>query len=759
MYTGFHHATRAGISLCIEDLVVPEEKKSFVHQAKDNIKEIQSQFLAGLLTQGERYNKIVDIWSRTKEKVAQAMMKKIATEKIQDRQGNVQLQPSFNSVFLMVDSGARGSLAQMQQLSGMRGAMTDTKGSIIENAIEASFRDGLSVAEYFISTHGARKGLADTALKTANSGYLTRRLVDVAQDVVITIEDCQTLEGIQISSTIEGSEIMVSLKERILGRVLAKDIELFGEDQHVLKRNTLLEESVVNLLEEKGVEQVIVRSPITCVAENGICALCYGRDLARGNLVNLGEAVGVVAAQSIGEPGTQLTMQTFHVGGVASQIAVVNNVTIKSKGIIKLHNVKLIQHQSGHFVTISRSGQISLQDTHGRERERYKVPYGAMIWIVDGQEVDAGQMVAQWDPHAHPIVTEVAGTIKFVDLMEGVTMHHQIDETTGLSNIIVMNAKQRSVGHKELRPMIQIVDDEGKDVLVPGSQNIPVHYFLPVNAVLGINNGDKVSPGDAIARLPQESTKTQDITGGLPRVADLFEARKPKEPAVLAEIAGIVSFGKETKGKRRLVVSGEKNEVFEVLIPKWRNVSVFEGEHVEKGEVIADGPLNPHDILHLLGVGALTNYIVNEVQEVYRLQGVKINDKHIEVIVREMLRNVSIISGGDSYFLKGEQLEESQVKKVNQKLLQEGKRPATYRRELTRVSLQSLKARSCLSKAAFQNTVQALTRAAIIGEKDNLMDLKARVILGGLMPAGTGLAYKEGSLLPPTEQSATGTFV
>jgi DNA-directed RNA polymerase subunit beta' len=748
MYTGFRYATRAGISICIEDLEIPDEKYEIIRQSEAEVKEIQSQFVAGLLTKGERYNKVIDIWSRAKDRVAKAMMETISTETVKDVNGEVHAQPSFNSVFIMVDSGARGSLAQMQQLSGMRGLMTDTEGSIIETAIPSNFREGLSVLQYFISTHGARKGLADTALKTANSGYLTRRLVDVAQDVVITIEDCQTQDGVTLSPAIEGSEIMVPLRDRILGRVLAEDVGLPGDDEAILARNTLLNEEEVQLLEKRGVDQLKVRSPITCAAERGICAACYGRDLARGHLVSIGEAVGVVAAQSIGEPGTQLTMQTFHIGGAASQVALANNVQVKSKGTIKLHNVKLVQHEKGHFVTVSRSGQISLQDAQGRERERYKVPYGAMIWIADGAEVVPGQVVAQWDPHVHPVITEVAGRIKFIDLVEGVTMDRQIDESTGLSSIVVMDAKHRGISSKELRPMIQLIDEEGNDLCLPGT-NVSAHYFLPVNAVLTIENGDQVSPGDAIARIPQESTKTQDITGGLPRVADLFEARKPKEPAILAEIGGVISFGKETKGKRRLIITGSQGAVFEVLIPKWRHITVFEGEYVEKGEVVADGPFNPHDILRLLGVDALANYIVSEVQEVYRLQGVKINDKHIEVIVREMLRNVSILDSGDSYFLKGEVLEGAKVEKENAKLIDQGKRPATYRRELTRVSLQSLITKSPISAAAFQNTVQVLTKAAIAGERDDLTALKASVILGRLMPAGTGMPYHGDALRAP----------
>ena len=746
MYTGFHYATKAGISICIEDLVIPQERTDIIQQAETDVKEIRSQFVSGLLTSGERYNKVVDIWSRAKDKVAKAMMDAISTEKVIAADGTEQSQSSFNSVFIMLDSGARGSLSQMQQLAGMRGSMTNTKGSIIETAITANFRLGMDVFQYFIAAPAARNVLADTALKTANAGYLTRRLVDVAQDVVVTIVDCGTHDGITVSASIEGNGIMAPLSDRILGRVLAEELGLPGDDDIVLSRDTFLTRKEVRLLEERGVDQVKVRSPITCEAKRGICATCYGQDLARGNLVNIGEAVGVVAAQSIGEPGTQLTMKTFHIGGAASRVVLKNNVQVKSKGTVKLHNLKLVKHEKGHFVTISRLGQISLEDAQGRERERYKVPYGAMIWVADGTKVNSGQIIAQWDPYIHPMITEVLGFIKFVDLIEGVTMHYQVDEGTGLSSIVVMDPKHRGAGHKELRPMLKLVDAEGNDLVLPDT-TIPAHYFLPINAVLSVENGDTVSPGDPIARIPKEITKNQDITGGLPRVTDLFEARKPKEPAILAEISGIISFGKETKGKKRLVITNSNNQSFEVLIPKWRQVAVFEGEYVEKGEVIADGPLNPHDILRLLGVNELTSYIVSEVQEVYRLQGVKINDKHIEVIVREMLRNVSVVDPADSYYLKGEQLEESQVKADNKQLLAENKRPIVYQRELTRVSLQSLKAKSCISSAAFQNTVQELTKAAIAGERDDLTHMKARVILGRLIPAGTGLPYDGKGLL------------
>jgi len=740
MYTGFSYATRAGISIGIEDLIIPESKADIIGHAENEVKEIEAQYSSGLVTQGERYNKVIDIWSRTNEQVAKAMMEKLATETVADAKGNQVSQESFNPVYMMADSGARGSPAQMRQLAGMRGLMTRPDGSIIETPITANFREGLNVSQYFNSTHGARKGLADTALKTANSGYLTRRLVDVAQDMVVTENDCGTTQGIVITPHIEGGEIMVPLRERVLGRVISEDVGLPGTDDVVVSKGTLLDEYWVNVLEERGVDQVKVRSPITCEARYGICAQCYGRDLARGHLANIGEAVGVIAAQSIGEPGTQLTMRTFHIGGAASQVAAVSNIQVKSKGKIRLHNIKLVKHAKGYYVTVSRSGELTILDAQGRERERYKVPYGAMIKIADGSEVEPGQIIAQWDPHTHPVVTEVSGYVKFIDLIDGITMNRQTDEVTGLTSIVVTDAKQRGPGGKELRPMVRLTDKKGDDLFLPGT-TLPAHYFLPVNAILSLEDGAEIGVGDVVARIAQETSKTRDITGGLPRVADLFEARKPKEPAILAEISGIISFGKETKGKRRLVISGNDGETFEALIPKWRHVTVFEGEHVERGEVIADGPLNPHDILRLLGISALANYIVSEVQEVYRLQGVKINDKHIEVIVRQMLRKVNVITPGNSKFLKGEQIEEIKVKDENQKLLAESNIPATYEPILLGITKASLATDSFISAASFQETTRVLTEAAVTGKRDELRGLKENVIVGRLIPAGTGFAY------------------
>lgn len=739
MYTGYRYATRSGISIGVNDLVVPESKAEIIAEAEDEVKEIENQFATGLVTQGERYNKVVDIWSHTNDQVAKAMMEKLATEMVKDGEGKEVKQSSFNSIFMMADSGARGSAAQMRQLAGMRGLMAKPDGTIIETPITANFREGLSVLQYFISTHGARKGLADTALKTANSGYLTRRLVDVAQDVVVTLVDCGTDNGLVMSPHIEGGDVVEPLRERVLGRVVAEDVYDMKTNEIIISQGTLLDERLVDILEERGIEQVTVRSGITCDARFGVCAKCYGRDLARGHLVNIGEAVGVIAAQSIGEPGTQLTMRTFHIGGAASRATAVNNVQVKSKGIIKLHNLKTVKHATGNLIAVSRSGELAVIDSHGRERERYKIPYGAVLSIQDSAEVQAGQVVAQWDPHTHPIITEVAGSVRFVDLIDGVTMNRQTDEVTGLSSIVIMSPKQRSATGKELRPMVKLVDEKGNDIVIAGT-NLPAHYFLPNGAIVNIENGSAIGVGDFIARIPQETLKTRDITGGLPRVADLFEARRPKDAAVLAEISGIVSFGKETKEKRRLIISGHNGEVHEELIPKWRHVTVFEGENVEKGETIADGPPDPHDILRLLGVNALANYIVNEVQDVYRLQGVKINDKHIEIIVRQMLRKILVTDAGETKLLKGEQVEKSRLVEENEKVAAEGD-PARWEPVLLGITKASLATESFISAASFQETTRVLTEAAVSGKRDELRGLKENVIVGRLIPAGTGFAY------------------
>lgn len=740
MYTGFHYATKAGISIGIDDLIVPQSKTSIISHAEDEVRKIQAQFASGLVTQGERYNKAIDIWSRANDLVAQAMMDEISKVTITNSQGVQVKQESFNSVFMMADSGARGSAAQIRQLAGMRGLMAKPDGSIIETPITANFREGLNVLQYFISTHGARKGSADTALKTANSGYLTRRLVDVAQDLVITEIDCGTVQGITVIPLIEGGDIVEPLHERVLGRIAAIDVINPLTQEIFIAAGSLLDENCVAKLEQCNIDQIVVRSPITCESRYGICASCYGRDLSRGHRVNIGEAVGVIAAQSIGEPGTQLTMRTFHIGGAASRATAVNNVQVKLTGTVKLQNVKLLQCKSGKNITISRSGILAVLDGQGREKERYKIPYGAELSVVDGSQVNSGQIVANWDPHSHPIITEVGGRLKYVDLIEGNTMHRQTDELTGLSHVVVLDSKQRSSSGKELKPLVKLVDHHGQDINLPGT-NLPVQYFLPVNAVITFDDAVMVESGDVIARIPQETSKTRDITGGLPRVADLFEARRLKDPAILAEISGLVSFGKETKGKRRLIITANSGETHEELIPKWRQVNVFEGEHVEKGEILSEGPLNSHDVLRLLGVAELSNYIVNEIQDVYRLQGVKINDKHIEVIIRQMLRKVIITAVGDTNFLKGEQVEYNQLRCENDRVIKAGKTPAQYERLLLGITKASLATESFISAASFQETTRVLTEAAVNGKVDDLRGLKENVIVGRLLPAGTGLAY------------------
>lgn len=741
MYTGFHYATRSGVSIGIDDLVIPDAKTDIVERAEEEVKEIEIQYGSGLVTQGERYNKVVDIWSRANDQVAEAMMKQLSTEIVYNAKHEAISQESFNSIYMMADSGARGSAAQIRQLAGMRGLMAKPDGSIIETPITANFREGLNVLQYFTSTHGARKGLADTALKTANSGYLTRRLVDVAQDMVVTEIDCGTTQGLEMTPHVEGGDVVEPLRERVLGRVLVREVKKPGSEEVLIEAGTLLDEALVDKIEEYSIDSVFVRSPISCESRYGVCSKCYGRDLARGHLVNIGEAVGVIAAQSIGEPGTQLTMRTFHIGGAASRATAENSVAVKSTGVAKLHNMKIVKNDAGNYVAVSRSGELSIVDEHGRDRERYKLPYGAVLTVSDGQKVEAGETVANWDPHTHPIITEVAGRVTFADMVEGVSVNRQTDEVTGISSIVISDTKHhRSSSGKELRPMLRLVDANGEDLCLAGT-SLPAHYFLPSGAIVNVEDGAEIKVGDVLARIPQETSKTRDITGGLPRVADLFEARKPKEPAILAEVSGIVSFGKETKGKRRLVITPQEGETFEELIPKWRHVSIFEGEHVEKGEVIADGAANPHDILRLLGIGSLAKYIVNEVQDVYRLQGVNINDKHIEVIVRQMLRKVTIMDAGDTPFLRGEHVELNDVLAANDQASAENKMPARYERILLGITKASLATESFISAASFQETTRVLTEAAVNGKRDELRGLKENVIVGRLIPAGTGLAY------------------
>ena len=743
MYTGFRYATYSGVSIGVNDMNIPDEKVNIINAAEAEVKDIESQYTSGLVTNGERYNKVVDIWSHTNDQVAKAMMDKLGTEMVTDAEGKEVEQPSFNSIYVMADSGARGSAAQIRQLAGMRGLMAKPDGSIIETPITANFREGLDVLQYFISTHGARKGLADTALKTANSGYLTRRLVDVAQDLVVNTDDCGTNNGLIVTSLIEGGDVVEALSDRVLGRIVAEDIMMPDSETEVFApAGTLLDERWVEKLDADSIESIKVRSAITCDNRHGICSACYGRDLARGHRVNHGEAVGVIAAQSIGEPGTQLTMRTFHIGGAASRAAAISSVDSKTSGKARLHNIKLIQNSNGKNIAVSRSGELVIQDENGRERERHKIPYGAVISIDDNDAIKAGDVLANWDPHTHPVITEVAGRVTFSDFIDGITVQSQTDDVTGLSSKVITDPKTRGVSAKDLRPMLKMVGQDDSELCFTGT-DIPASYFLPAGAIIHLDDGADVSVGDVVARIPQESSKTRDITGGLPRVADLFEARKPKDAAVLAEMTGTVGFGKETKGKQRLIIVGQDGERSETLIPKWRHITVFEGEHVERGEIVADGPFSPHDILRLQGVVALANYIVNEVQDVYRLQGVKINDKHIEVILRQMLRKVDITSPGDSSFLKGEQAERSRLYEENEKLEADGKLAAKYTPILLGITKASLATESFISAASFQETTRVLTEAAVCGKVDNLRGLKENVIVGRLVPAGTGMAYHE----------------
>ena len=750
MYMGYEYSTRSGASIGVEDFVIPDEKASIIGEAEDEIREIESQFASGLVTQGEKYNKVIDIWTRANDMVGAAMMDTLSKETVKNREGEDEEQTSFNSVWMYSDSGARGSPAQIRQLSGMRGLMTKPDGSIIETPITANFREGLSVMQYFISTHGARKGLADTALKTANSGYLTRRLVDVAQDLVITETDCGTDKGMVMSAVIEGGDVVVPLGDRVLGRVVAEDVFTSDGKDVVIESGTMVDEKLVEKIDDAGIDEILVRSPISCETRYGVCSKCYGRDLGRGHLVNMGEAVGVIAAQSIGEPGTQLTMRTFHIGGAASRATAIDNVQVKHAGRIRLHNLKTITKENGELVAVSRSGEIAVSDDEtGRERERYKLPYGAVLKKGEDEHVEAGEIVANWDPHTHPIVSEVAGKVVFEGMEEGITVRRQTDELTGLSSISVIDPKDRPSAGKDTRPAVQLVDDNGENLMLAGT-DVPAHYFLEANAILSLEDGDHIGAGDVIARIPQEGSKTRDITGGLPRVADLFEARKPKDAAVLAEISGTVSFGKETKGKRRLVITPtdpnvlpEGTDHYEVLIPKWRHMTVFEGEHVEKGEVVSDGPDNPHDILRLKGVNELANYIVKEIQDVYRLQGVGINDKHIEVIVCQMLRKVEVSDPGDSDMIKGEQVEYNRFLEENDRLVAEDKIAVKGDRVLLGITKAALATESFISAASFQETTRVLTEAAVTGKRDYLRGLKENVIVGRLIPAGTGLAYHE----------------
>ncbi|MFH1603563.1 MAG: DNA-directed RNA polymerase subunit beta', partial [Pseudomonadota bacterium] len=737
----FAFATSGGISICVDDMLVPQQKHGLISAAGAEVKEIEQQYTSGLVTVGERYNKVVDIWGRAGDQVAKAMMEQLSHEEVTDRKGKKVRQESFNSIYMMADSGARGSAAQIRQLAGMRGLMAKPDGSIIETPITANFREGLNVLQYFISTHGARKGLADTALKTANSGYLTRRLVDVTQDLVVREDDCATENGVVVKALVEGGEVVEALRERILGRVSAAEI-IHPETQDPLyPAGTLLNEEEVDIIESLGIDEVKVRTPLTCDTRHGLCAKCYGRDLGRGPIVNIGEAVGVIAAQSIGEPGTQLTMRTFHIGGAASRTAVASQVDAKSNGTARFTaQMRYVSNAKNEKIAISRSGEIMITDDSGRERERHKVPYGATLVAADGMPVKSGQVLATWDPHTRPIITEYTGTVKFENVEEGTTVAKQIDEITGLSTLVVIDPKRRGSASKGLRPQVKLINEMGDEVKIAGT-NHSVNITFQVGSIITVRDGQQVQVGEVLARIPQETSKTRDITGGLPRVAELFEARSPKDAGMLAEVTGTVSFGKDTKGKQRLVITDPDGVAHEFLIAKDKHVMVHDGQVVNKGEFIVDGPADPHDILRLQGVEALARYITDEVQDVYRLQGVKINDKHIEVIVRQMLRRVQVEDAGDTRFIQGEQVERADVLKENEVVEPQGKRPATFSYMLLGITKASLSTDSFISAASFQETTRVLTEAAIMGKKDDLRGLKENVIVGRLIPAGTGMAY------------------
>ncbi len=742
LQSGFALATRAGISISVDDMLVPQEKYDLINHAEREVKEIEQQYASGLVTQGERYNKVVDIWGRTGDEVGKALMNRLATEAVTDRHGNEVRQESFNSIYMMADSGARGSAAQIRQLAGMRGLMAKPDGSIIETPITANFREGLNVLQYFISTHGARKGLADTALKTANSGYLTRRLVDVTQDLVITESDCGTVQGVAMRALVEGGEVIESLRDRVLGRVAATDIVNPETQDTIVPAGEMLDEDYLDLVEAAGIDEIRVRTPLTCETRYGMCAKCYGRDLGRGSLVNVGEAVGVIAAQSIGEPGTQLTMRTFHIGGAASRAAVASSVEAKSGGTARFTaTMRYVTNSKGEQVVISRSGEVLVTDDYGRERERHKVPYGALLFVKDGMAVKPGAALASWDPLTRPIITEYAGRAKFENIEEGVTVAKQVDEVTGLSTLVVIDPKRRGSA-KIVRPQVKLLNEAGQEVKIPGTEH-PVTVGFQVGALIQVRDGQEVGPGEVLARIPMEGQKTRDITGGLPRVAELFEARSPKDAGMLAETTGTVSFGKETKGKVRLVITDLDGQSHEFLVPKEKTVLVHEGQVVNKGELIVDGAAEPQDILRLLGVEALARYIVDEVQDVYRLQGVKINDKHIEVIVRQMLRRVEIKDPGESDYITGEQVERSEVLQTNAGLIERGQVPATFNNVLLGITKASLSTDSFISAASFQETTRVLTEAAIMGKRDELRGLKENVIVGRLIPAGTGMAFHQ----------------
>ena len=750
--TGFHHATKAGISIAIDAMKIPTGKQKFLDGAYKEVREIEHQYQDGLITSGEKYNKVIDIWAETTEEIAKEMMKEMSHEVIEGEKGEKKEIMSFNPIFIMADSGARGSAQQMRQLAGMRGLMAKPSGEIIETPITANFREGLTVLQYFISTHGARKGLADTALKTANSGYLTRRLVDVAQDMSVSSHDCGSLDGIEVGSLLEGGEIIEPMGGRILGRVALEDIlDPFTNELLVSAGEEITEENI-SKVENSGLEKVAIRSVLTCQSRQGVCGKCYGRDLSRGHMVNIGEAVGVIAAQSIGEPGTQLTMRTFHIGGTASRRVEQSFLEARSDGVVKFHNLKTTENRERGLTVMNRNGEIAVMDEEGREREKYPIIYGAKVLIKEGQKVKKGAMIAEWDPYTTPMLTEVSGVVKFGDIVEGVSMQEQVDEVTGLSRKVVTSSKD-----PDLRPRVSIKDPKsGKTKKIPGTER-EARYLMPVSANIIVTEGQEMDAGDIIAKIPRETTKTKDITGGLPRVAELFEARKPKECAIISEIDGNIIFGKDTKGKRKVLVKPEVGEPMEYLIPRGKHIAVHEGDFIRAGEPLMDGAANPHDILKVLGVKALAKYLVDEVQEVYRLQGVKINDKHIEVIVRQMLRKVRITDAGDTCFLADEQVDKLLFEEENERMKKKGEKPAIAEPLLLGITKASLSTESFISAASFQETTRVLTEAAVAGKTDHLRGLKENVIMGRLVPSGTGLArYKNIKVEVKEEIALTG---
>ena len=736
MYLGFQYSTKSGISFCANDMTIPDSKAGMIDEAESQVKDIQEQFSKGVVTDGERYNKVIDIWSRTSEKVAKAMMDEIGFEDFETKDGKTEKLASFNSVYMMADSGARGSPAQMRQLAGMRGLMAKPDGSIIETPITSNFREGLNNMQYFISTHGARKGLADTALKTANSGYLTRRLVDVGQDLVVTEEDCGTDNGMMMKAVIDGGNIVQTLGAAVLGRVVAEDVLIPDTYDIFVPKGHLITLGNSDKINELGIESIKVRSTITCDTRYGVCASCYGNDMARGHKIGVGEAVGVIAAQSIGEPGTQLTMRTFHIGGAASASTAVSSINVNVDGTAHFENIKSINNINNDLVVISRSAVVTIRNTKGQDVERYKIPYGAIVHVQEGGAVTAKQKIADWDPHTHPIITEQAGRVIFVDFEEGITVNRNTDPLTGLTFFEMIDEAERSAAAKGLKPMIRMVDESDSETV------LSTHY-LPSMVKINLEDNQVISAGEVLAKIPKDQSKTSDITGGLPRVADLFEARKAKDHSILAEEAGVISFGNPTKSKDRLIITSTDGEATEMMIHKWRQINVFDGETVEKGDVISDGPSNPHDILRLLGVERLANYVVKEVQDVYRLQGVNISDKHIEVIVKQMLRKVEVLDAGDSSFVNGETAEYVRVIEANKQLAAQGKSVVTYQRLLMGITKASLATESFISAASFQETTRVLTEASTTGRVDTLQGLKENVIVGRLIPAGTGFKYHQ----------------